>query len=70
MVLNFLNCFFMKCSYSAIVRKVLPEDEWTTAQEGAEKPEVPGQYLVQVLDQKGRGIPDMERVVDCSLLRY
>ncbi|GJJ72255.1 hypothetical protein EMPS_04612 [Entomortierella parvispora] len=55
-------------SYSAVIRKVVPQDEWTTVQDGAEEPEVPGQYLVQVLDQKGRGIPDMERVVDCSLL--
>jgi len=53
-----------------VIRKVLPEEEWTTVKDGAEDPEEPGQYLVRVLDKRGRGIEDMERVVDCSLLRY
>ncbi|KAG0257264.1 hypothetical protein BG011_004056 [Mortierella polycephala] len=53
---------------AAVIRKVLPKEEWTTVKNGAEHPETPGQYLVQVLDQKGLGIEDMERVVDCSLL--
>ncbi|KAG0282898.1 hypothetical protein BGZ96_012730 [Linnemannia gamsii] len=55
-------------SYSAVIRKVLPEDEWTTVKNGASEPEEPGQYLVRVVDKRGRGIEDMERVVDCSLL--
>ncbi|KAG0055875.1 hypothetical protein BGZ83_007164 [Gryganskiella cystojenkinii] len=55
-------------TYNAIIRKVLPEDEWTTVTDSGAKPEKPGQYLVQVLDQRGKGITDMERVVDCSLL--
>ncbi|KAG0074351.1 hypothetical protein BGZ90_010839 [Linnemannia elongata] len=55
-------------SYSAVIRKVLPEDEWTTVKNGASPPEEPGQYLVRVVDKRGRGIEDMERVVDCSLL--
>jgi hypothetical protein len=53
-----------------VIRKVLPEDEWTTVKNGAAEPEEPGQYLVRVVDTRGRGIEDMERVVDCSLLRY
>lgn len=52
-----------------MIRKVLPEDEWTTVKNGASPPEEPGQYLVRVVDKRGRGIEDMERVVDCSLLR-
>ncbi|KAG0218268.1 hypothetical protein BGX33_007946 [Mortierella sp. NVP41] len=55
-------------SYSAVIRKVLPKEEWTTVKDGASEPEEPGQYLVRVLDKRGRGIEDMERVVDCSLL--
>ncbi|KAG9069324.1 hypothetical protein KI688_010224 [Linnemannia hyalina] len=55
-------------SYSAVIRKVLPEDEWTTVKNGASEPEELGQYLVRVVDKRGRGIEDMERVVDCSLL--
>ncbi|KAF9549729.1 hypothetical protein EC957_002793 [Mortierella hygrophila] len=55
-------------SYSAVIQKVLPEDEWTTVKNGASEPEEPGQYLVRVVDKRGRGIEDMERVVDCSLL--
>lgn len=57
-------------SYSGVVRKVLPEEEWKEVKNGAATPEEPGQYLVQVLDENGRGIKGMERVVDCSLLRY
>ncbi|KAG0271064.1 hypothetical protein BGZ95_001189 [Linnemannia exigua] len=53
---------------SAVIRKVLPEEEWTTVKDGASEPEEPGQYLVRVVDKRGRGIEDMERVVDCSLL--
>ncbi|KAG0379361.1 hypothetical protein BGX24_000705 [Mortierella sp. AD032] len=55
-------------SYSAVIRKVLPEDEWTIVKDGASEPEEPGQYLVRVVDKRGRGIEDMERVVDCSQL--
>ncbi|KAF9133138.1 hypothetical protein BGW39_010467 [Mortierella sp. 14UC] len=55
-------------SYSAVIQKVLPEEEWTTVKDGASEPEEPGQYLVRVVDKHGRGIEDMERVVDCSLL--
>ncbi|KAI1318638.1 hypothetical protein EDD11_006139 [Mortierella claussenii] len=57
-----------KATYSAMIRKVLPKEEWTKIEGGAEEPEVPGQYLVQVLDQGGDLIEDMERVVDCSFL--
>ncbi|KAF9110834.1 hypothetical protein BGX27_005824 [Mortierella sp. AM989] len=53
---------------NATIRKVLPKEEWTTVKNGAETPEVPGQYLVQVLDQKGNAIDNMERIVDCSLM--
>ncbi|KAG0242609.1 ATP-utilizing chromatin assembly and remodelling N-terminal-domain-containing protein [Mortierella sp. GBAus27b] len=63
-----VNVVWDKATYSAVIRKVLPKEEWTTVVNGAEEPEEPGQYLVQVLDQKGNGIEDMERVVDCSLL--
>ncbi|KAF9908286.1 hypothetical protein EC991_009930 [Linnemannia zychae] len=55
-------------SYSAVIRKVLPEEEWTTVKGGASEPDEPGQYLVRVVDKNGRGIEDMERIVDCSLL--
>jgi hypothetical protein len=56
-----------------VILKVLPKEEWTTIQDGTEEPvepEEPGQYLIQVLDQKGIGIEDMKRVVNCSVLRY
>ncbi|KAF9932980.1 hypothetical protein BGZ65_004260, partial [Modicella reniformis] len=63
-----VNVAWDRATYNAVVRKVLPKDEWTSVQNGAANPEEPGQYLVQVLDQKGIVIENMERVVDCSLL--
>ncbi|KAF9427188.1 hypothetical protein BGZ94_005333 [Podila epigama] len=55
-------------TYSGSIRKVLPPEEWVQIKGGAEKPETPGQYLIQVLDEHGKGIKDMLRVADCSLL--
>ncbi|KAF9927852.1 hypothetical protein FBU30_002815 [Linnemannia zychae] len=55
-------------SYNAIIKKVLPKNEWITVKDGASEPEEPGQYLVKVIDKRGRFIEDMERIVDCSLL--
>ncbi|KAF9325656.1 hypothetical protein BG006_010861 [Podila minutissima] len=55
-------------TYSGVIRKVLPKEEWKEVKNGAESPDEPGQYLVQVLDEQGKGIKTMERVVDCSLL--
>ncbi|KAG0367850.1 ATP-utilizing chromatin assembly and remodelling N-terminal-domain-containing protein [Gamsiella multidivaricata] len=63
-----VNVSWDKSTYNAVIRKVLPKEEWTTVQNGAENPEEPGQYLVQVLDRRGDAIEDMQRVVDCSLL--
>ncbi|KAF8923559.1 hypothetical protein BGZ58_002805 [Dissophora ornata] len=63
-----VNVSWDKATYSAVIRKVLPKEEWTTVHNGSENPEAPGQYLVQVLDQRGDLIEDMERIVDCSLL--
>ncbi|KAG0322830.1 hypothetical protein BGZ99_003142 [Dissophora globulifera] len=63
-----VNVFWGKATYGAVIRRILPKDEWTTVENGTENPEEPGQYLVQVLDEEGEGIEDMERVVDCSLL--
>ncbi|KAF9175485.1 hypothetical protein BGX21_010321 [Mortierella sp. AD011] len=63
-----VNVSWDKTSYNAVIRKILPKEEWTTVKNGAENPEVPGQYLIQVLDQKGGSIDKMERVVDCSLM--
>ncbi|KAG0331019.1 hypothetical protein BG004_001863 [Podila humilis] len=55
-------------TYSGIILKVLPKEEWVETIDGGDEPEVPGQYLVRVLDKGGKGIKGMERVVDCSLL--
>lgn len=65
-----LNSLLQTVSYSGVICKVLPKEEWKEVKNGAATPEEPGQYLVQVLDEQGRGIKGMERVVDCSLLRY
>ncbi|KAF9366403.1 hypothetical protein BGX34_003360 [Mortierella sp. NVP85] len=60
-----------KATYGAVILKVLPKEEWTTIQDETEEPaepEEPGQYLIQVVDQKGVGIEEMKRVVNCSVL--
>ncbi|KAG0209294.1 hypothetical protein BGX28_010397 [Mortierella sp. GBA30] len=63
-----VNVAWDKSTYGGVIRKVLPREEWTPLKEGAVSPEVPGQYLVQVLDEAGNGIDDMQRTVDCSSL--
>ncbi|KAF8961901.1 hypothetical protein BGZ46_001268 [Entomortierella lignicola] len=63
-----VNVSFEKTSYNAIIRKILPKEEWTTIKDGAENPEAPGQYLVQALDQKGNAIDKKEHIVDCSMI--
>ncbi|KAF9955385.1 hypothetical protein BGZ70_010259 [Mortierella alpina] len=63
-----VNVAWGKATYSAVVRRVLPQEEWTTLSDDGSSPEAPGQYLVQVLDEEGNGIEDMQRVVDCSSL--
>ncbi|KAF9437302.1 hypothetical protein BGZ76_001308 [Entomortierella beljakovae] len=63
-----LNISWDKSTYNAVIRKVIPKEEWTTVINGVENPEVPGQYLIQVVDQKAGKINNMERIVDCSLM--
>ncbi|KAG0268580.1 hypothetical protein DFQ27_006359 [Actinomortierella ambigua] len=54
-------------SYAGFIKRVLPKSEWITI-EGSQDPEVPGQYLVQIVNESDKPIAGMEKIVDCSML--
>ncbi|KAG0227766.1 hypothetical protein BGW42_002736 [Actinomortierella wolfii] len=54
-------------SYAGFIKRVLPKEEWITI-EDSKDPELPGQYLVQIVNESNKPIAGMEKIVDCSLL--
>ncbi|KAF9976538.1 hypothetical protein BGZ73_008374 [Actinomortierella ambigua] len=54
-------------SYAGFIKRVLPKAEWITI-EDSKDPELPEQYLVQIVSEGDKPIAGMEKIVDCSLL--